>query len=141
MTGKRLKKAYEAVEKKVYDLDEAVALVKAGATAKFDETIDISVHLGVDPKQSDQMVRGAVSLPAGTGKTLKVAVFAKGPKATEAKNAGADIVGDDDLMNDSELVAVITAAIYAASSGGSMRAPAYTASNDKLVVRSIRRVR
>ena len=100
MTGKRLKKAYEAVEKKVYDLDEAVALVKAGATAKFDETIDISVHLGVDPKQSDQMVRGAVTLPAGTGKTLSVAVFAKGPKATEAKNAGADIVGDDDLMND-----------------------------------------
>ena len=100
MTGKRLKKAYEAVEKKVYDLDEAVALVKAGATAKFDETIDISVHLGVDPKQSDQMVRGAVTLPAGTGKSLRVAVFAKGPKATEAKNAGADIVGDDDLMND-----------------------------------------
>ena len=100
MTGKRLKKAYEAVEKKVYDLDEAVALVKAGATAKFDETIEISVHLGVDPKQSDQMVRGAVTLPAGTGKTLRVAVFAKGPKATEAKNAGADIVGDDDLMND-----------------------------------------
>ena len=100
MTGKRVKKAYEAVEKKVYDLDEAVALVKAGATAKFDETIDISVHLGVDPKHSDQMVRGAVTLPAGTGKTLRVAVFAKGPKATEAKNAGADIVGDDDLMND-----------------------------------------
>ena len=81
-------------------MDEAVALVKAGATVKFDETIDISVHLGVDPKQSDQMVRGAVTLPAGTGKTLRVAVFAKGPKATEAKNAGADIVGDDDLMND-----------------------------------------
>ena len=100
MTGKRLKKAYEAVEKKVYDLDEAVALVKAGATAKFDETVEISVHLGVDPKQSDQMVRGAVTLPAGTGKTLRVAVFAKGPKATEAKNAGADIDGDDDLMND-----------------------------------------
>lgn len=100
MTGKRLKKAYEAIEKKVYDLDEAVALVKAGATAKFDETVEISVHLGVDPKQSDQMVRGAVTLPAGTGKTLRVAVFAKGPKATEAKNAGADIVGDDDLMND-----------------------------------------
>ena len=100
MTGKRLKKAYEAVEKKAYDLDEAVALVKAGATAKFDETVEISVHLGVDPKQSDQMVRGAVTLPAGTGKTLRVAVFAKGPKATEAKNAGADIVGDDDLMND-----------------------------------------
>ena len=100
MTGKRLKKAYEAVEKKVYDLDEAVALVKAGATAKFDETVEMSVHLGVDPKQSDQMVRGAVTLPAGTGKTLRVAVFTKGPKATEAKNAGADIVGDDDLMND-----------------------------------------
>ena len=101
MTGKRLKKAYEAVDtNKVYNLDEAVAAIKAGATAKFDETVDIAVQLGIDPKQSDQMVRGAVTLPAGTGKTLRVAVFAKGPKATEAKNAGADIVGDDDLMND-----------------------------------------
>ena len=100
MTGKRLRKAYEAIEKKAYSLDEAIKMIKAGATAKFDETVDIAVKLGVDPKQSDQMVRGAVSLPAGTGKTLKVAVFAKGPKATEAKNAGADIVGDDDLMND-----------------------------------------
>lgn len=100
MTGKRLKKAYEGIEKKAYTLDEAIALIKAGATAKFDETVDIAVKLGVDPKQSDQMVRGAVSLPAGTGKTLKVAVFAKGPKASEAKAAGADIVGDDDLMND-----------------------------------------
>ena len=100
MTGKRLKKAYEGIEKKAYSLDEAIKMIKAGATAKFDETVDIAVKLGVDPKQSDQMVRGAVSLPAGTGKTLKVAVFAKGPKATEAKNAGADIVGDDDLMND-----------------------------------------
>jgi len=101
MTGKRLKKAYEAVDtNKVYSLDEAVAAIKAGATAKFDETVDIAVQLGIDPKQSDQMVRGAVSLPAGTGKTLRVAVFAKGPKATEAKEAGADIVGDDDLMND-----------------------------------------
>ena len=100
MTGKRLKKAYEAVDtNKVYDLDEAVAAIKAGATAKFDETVDIAVQLGIDPKQSDQMVRGAVSLPAGTGKSLRVAVFAKGPKATEAKEAGADIVGDDDLMN------------------------------------------
>ncbi|MBR6232173.1 MAG: 50S ribosomal protein L1 [Alphaproteobacteria bacterium] len=100
MTGKRLKKAYEGIEKKAYSLDEAIKMIKAGATAKFDETVDIAVKLGVDPKQSDQMVRGAVSLPAGTGKTLRVAVFAKGPKATEAKNAGADIVGDDDLMND-----------------------------------------
>ncbi len=100
MTGKRLKKAYEGIEKKAYSLDEAIKMIKVGATAKFDETVDIAVKLGVDPKQSDQMVRGAVSLPAGTGKTLKVAVFAKGPKATEAKNAGADIVGDDDLMND-----------------------------------------
>ena len=100
MTGKRLKKAYEGIEKKAYSLDEAIKMIKAGATAKFDETVDIAVKLGVDPKQSDQMVRGAVYLPAGTGKTLRVAVFAKGPKATEAKNAGADIVGDDDLMND-----------------------------------------
>ena len=100
MTGKRLKKAYEGIEKKAYSLDEAIQMIKAGATAKFDETVDIAVKLGVDPKQSDQMVRGAVTLPAGTGKTLKVAVFAKGPKATEAKAAGADIVGDDDLMND-----------------------------------------
>lgn len=99
--GKRLKKAYESIDtNKVYSLEEAIAVVKAGATAKFDETIDIAVRLGVDPRQSDQMVRGAVSLPAGTGKTLKVAVFAKGPKAEEARKAGADIVGDDDLMND-----------------------------------------
>ena len=98
--GKRLKKAYESVDtNKLYTLDEAVAMVKASATAKFDETIDIAVRLGVDPRQSDQMVRGAVSLPAGTGKTLRVAVFAKGPKAEEARKAGADIVGDEDLMN------------------------------------------
>ncbi len=101
MQGKRLKKAYETVDtNKVYTLDEAIAAVKAGATAKFDETIDIAVRLGVDPRQSDQMIRGAVSLPAGTGKTLSVAVFAKGPKAEEARKAGADIVGDEDLMND-----------------------------------------
>ena len=98
--GKRLKKAYEGIEKKLYTLDEAIALIKANTSAKFDETVDIAVKLGVDPKQSDQMVRGAVVLPAGTGKTLRVAVFAKGPKATEAKEAGAEIVGDDDLMND-----------------------------------------
>ncbi len=99
--GKRLQKAYADMNTaQLYTLDEAIALVKKGATAKFDETVDIAVQLGVDPKQSDQTIRGAVSLPAGTGKTLRVAVFAKGPKAEEAKKAGADIVGDDDLMAD-----------------------------------------
>lgn len=101
MTGKRLKNAYKTVDiTKLYELDEAIKTVKANAKAKFDETIDIAVSLGVDPRQSDQMIRGAVSLPAGTGKTLTVAVFAKGPKAEEAKKAGADIVGDEDLMNE-----------------------------------------
>lgn len=99
--GKRLQNAYKSVDTaKLYDLDEAVKIVKDNAKAKFDETIDIAVQLGVDPRQADQMIRGAVSLPAGTGKTLKVAVFAKGPKAEEAKKAGADIVGDEDLMNE-----------------------------------------
>ncbi len=99
--GKRLKNAYSTIDTaKVYDLIDAINTVKANATAKFDETIDIAVQLGVDPRQSDQMIRGAVSLPAGTGKTLTVAVFAKGPKAEEAKKAGADIVGEEDLMND-----------------------------------------
>lgn len=103
MTGKRMKKAYEGVDKnKAYALDEAIAVIKAGATAKFDETVDIAVRLGVDPKQSDQMVRGAVSLPAGTGKTLTVAVIAKGAKAEEAKKAGADFVGDEDLAKQIE---------------------------------------
>ena len=99
--GKRLQNAYKTVDtSKLYELAEAVQTVKENAKAKFDETIDIAVQLGVDPRQSDQMIRGAVSLPNGTGKTLKVAVFAKGPKAEEAKKAGADIVGDEDLMND-----------------------------------------
>ena len=99
--GKRLRKTYEAVDtSKVYDIQDAVKLIKENATAKFDETVDIAVSLGVDPRQSDQMIRGAVSLPNGTGKTLTVAVFAKGPKAEEAKKAGADIVGDEDLMQD-----------------------------------------
>lgn len=99
--GKRLRKTYEAVDtSKVYDIQEAVKLIKENATAKFDESVDIAVSLGVDPRQSDQMIRGAVSLPNGTGKTLSVAVFAKGPKAEEAKKAGADIVGDEDLMQD-----------------------------------------
>jgi large subunit ribosomal protein L1 len=82
----------------VYALPEAIKLLKEQSKVKFDETVDIAVKLGVDPKQSDQNVRGMVSLPHGSGKTCKVAVFAKGAKAEEAKAAGADIVGDDDLV-------------------------------------------
>lgn len=79
-------------------VDDAVKLVKANAKAKFDETIEIAMNLGVDPRHADQMVRGVVSLPNGTGKTVRVAVFARGPKAEEAQAAGADIVGAEDLM-------------------------------------------
>lgn len=82
---------------KSYSFDNAIALIKECATAKFNESIDVSVQLGVDPKKSDQVVRGAVVLPAGTGKTVRVAVFAQGAKAEEAKAAGADIVGMEDL--------------------------------------------
>ena len=97
--GKRMKAAKAAIaEKRNVPLDEAVSLVKANATAKFDETVEIAMNLGVDPRHADQMVRGSVTLPNGTGKTLRVAVFAKGPKAEEAKEAGADIVGAEDLM-------------------------------------------
>ncbi|WP_191058128.1 50S ribosomal protein L1 [Geminicoccus harenae] len=96
--GKRLRKAAESVDRaRLYGLDEAVGLVKSNATAKFDETIEISMNLGVDPRHADQMVRGTVNLPHGTGKTLRVAVFARGDKAEEAKAAGADIVGAEDL--------------------------------------------
>ncbi len=96
--GKRLIKAYEDIDRnKSYDLKDAVRLVKDNAKAKFDETIEIAVNLGLDPKQSDQTVRGVITLPHGTGKSLRVAVFAKGPKADEAKAAGADLVGGDDL--------------------------------------------
>lgn len=95
---KKAKALAEAVDTtRAYPLDEAVKLVKANAKAKFDETIEISMNLGIDPRHSDQMVRGMLSLPAGTGKTLRVAVFARGAKAEEAKTAGADIVGADDL--------------------------------------------
>ncbi|MBL6623630.1 MAG: 50S ribosomal protein L1 [Rhizobiales bacterium] len=80
-----------------YDVDQAIKLVKTNAKSKFNETIEISLNLGVDPKQADQMVRGVVSLPAGTGKDVKVAVFARDAKAQEAKDAGADIVGSEDL--------------------------------------------
>ena len=82
----------------VYGLDEALALVKGNATAKFDETVEISLNLGIDPRHADQMVRGFVSLPNGTGKTLRVGVFARGAKAEEATAAGADVVGAEDLM-------------------------------------------
>lgn len=82
---------------KVWSLEEAVTFLKKNATAKFDETIELAVNLGIDTKQSDQNVRGMVVLPHGTGKSIRVAVFAKGPKAEEAKKAGADIVGDEDL--------------------------------------------
>ncbi len=81
-----------------YALDEAISLVKDNATAKFDETVEIALNLGIDPRHADQMVRGFVSLPNGTGKTLRVGVFARGPKAEEAKAAGADVVGAEDLM-------------------------------------------
>jgi large subunit ribosomal protein L1 len=82
---------------KAYPLNEAIALAKANAKAKFDETIEISMNLGIDPRHADQMVRGVVGLPNGTGKTVRVGVFARGPKADEAKAAGADVVGADDL--------------------------------------------
>jgi large subunit ribosomal protein L1 len=97
-TGKRLKKAYEGIDRdKFYGLTEAIKLVKGRAVAKFDETVEISLNLGIDPRHADQMVRGVVELPHGTGKTVRVAVFAKGDKAEEAKKAGADIVGAEDL--------------------------------------------
>jgi large subunit ribosomal protein L1 len=83
---------------KLYGVDEAIETVKANATAKFDETIELALNLGVDPRHADQMVRGVVTLPAGTGKTVRVAVFARGDKAEEAKAAGADVVGAEDLM-------------------------------------------
>jgi len=96
--SKRFKKASEDVDAaKSYSVEDAVKLVKARATAKFDETIELAINLGVDPRHADQMVRGVVSLPNGTGRSLRVAVFAKGPKADEAKKAGADIVGAEDL--------------------------------------------
>src|SRR6201992_1713140 len=97
--SKRFKKAIEGVDaEKAYDIGEAVKLVKSRATAKFDETIELAINLGVDPRHADQMVRGVVALPNGTGRNLRVAVFAKGAKADEAKKAGADIVGADDLF-------------------------------------------
>lgn len=96
--NKRILAAYKAVDTaKSYPLTEAVALVRSNARAKFDETVEISMNLGIDPRHADQMVRGLISLPNGTGKTLRVGVFARGAKAEEALAAGADVVGADDL--------------------------------------------
>ena len=97
--GKRTSAARETVDRDaVYTIDQASALVKSNATAKFDETIELSMNLGVDPRHADQMVRGVCNLPNGTGRTVRVAVFARGPKAEEATAAGADVVGAEDLM-------------------------------------------
>ncbi len=99
--AKRTAAVREGVDrKKLYELGEAVKMVKARATAKFDETVEVALNLGVDPRHADQMVRGVVNLPNGTGKTVRVAVFAKDAKADEARKAGADIVGAEDLMED-----------------------------------------
>ncbi|HUD50133.1 50S ribosomal protein L1 [Parvibaculum sp.] len=96
--GKRIEKAREGIDsKKSYTLADAVKLVKERATAKFDETIEVAIALGVDPRHADQMVRGVVALPNGSGRSVRVAVFAKGDKAEQAKKAGADIVGAEDL--------------------------------------------
>jgi large subunit ribosomal protein L1 len=97
-SGKRIRTARESIEAmKLYPIDEAVKLVKERAKAKFDETIEVAMNLGVDPRQTDQNVRGVVNLPNGSGRSARVAVFAKGAKAEEAKKAGADIVGAEDL--------------------------------------------
>jgi large subunit ribosomal protein L1 len=97
--SKRLRAQYEGIDRQApYEAGAAISLIKAKATAKFDETVEVALNLGVDPRHADQMVRGVVSLPRGTGKTLRVAVFAKGDKAAEARAAGADVVGAEDLM-------------------------------------------
>ena len=97
--GKRIKAAREGINRtKLYQIDEAVQLLRERSTAKFDETIEISMNLGVDPKHADQMVRGVVNLPNGTGRILRVGVFARGAKADEARAAGADVVGAEDLV-------------------------------------------
>lgn len=98
-TVKRMKKTCEGLDReKLHTVEEAVAFLKDRSTVKFDETIEVAMNLGVDPRHADQMVRGMISLPHGTGKSLRLAVFARGPKAEEATAAGADIVGAEDLM-------------------------------------------
>lgn len=97
--GKKFAKSFDLVDRsKLYELNEAIALSQKAAFAKFDESVDAAIKLGVDPRHSDQMVRGAVVLPNGTGKTVRVAVFAKGDKAKEAEAAGAEVVGGDELV-------------------------------------------
>jgi large subunit ribosomal protein L1 len=96
--GKRLNDAYKNIDRaKFYPIEEAVKIIKAAAKTKFDETVELALNLGIDPRHSDQQVRGVVTLPHGTGKSVKVAVFARGDKAEAAKKAGADIVGAEDL--------------------------------------------
>lgn len=94
----RKQKAVSVDREKLHGIDEAIAIAKANATSKFDETIEVALALGVDPRHADQMVRGVVTLPKGTGKTVRVGVFAKGAKADEAREAGADVVGAEDLL-------------------------------------------
>jgi large subunit ribosomal protein L1 len=97
--GKRTQKTREGVDRmKLYSIDEAIKMIKERATAKFDETIEVAMNLGVDPRHSDQMVRGVVNLPNGSGRSVRVGVFARGAKADEAKAAGADVVGAEDLV-------------------------------------------
>jgi large subunit ribosomal protein L1 len=98
LTKKQKAQAGSVDREKLYGVDEALGIVKANATSKFDETVEVALNLGVDPRHADQMVRGVVNLPKGTGKTVRVAVFAKGAKAEEAQKAGADVVGAEDLM-------------------------------------------
>ncbi|QIL02981.1 50S ribosomal protein L1 [Sphingomonas sinipercae] len=100
LTKKQKSLAGAVDREKLYGVDEAIALVKSNATAKFDETVEVALNLGVDPRHADQMVRGVVSLPKGTGKDVRVAVFAKGDKADEARAAGAEVVGAEDLMQE-----------------------------------------
>ena len=97
-TVSKKQKAWTIDREKLHGIDEAIGLARENATAKFDETIEVALNLGVDPRHADQMVRGVVTLPAGTGKTVRVAVFARGAKADEAREAGADVVGAEDLM-------------------------------------------
>ena len=98
LTKKQKAQGASVDRERLYGVDEAIAIAKTNATAKFDETIEVALNLGVDPRHADQMVRGVVTLPAGTGKDVRVAVFARGGKADEAKAAGADVVGAEDLM-------------------------------------------